>query len=554
MSRVVTTKAAKRRDLERRARNCKVSKSTVREAAALIDRWEWTPEIEARLTAGVGRPRFLPWRPFLVLLVTHALRTQGTMVLTEVHLTAVAMSDKQRAIAGLPPFVAYHHVEGNFSDWKRAFEENVNRTTGELSPARFPYTVDTVVSDLLHATAPRFLPASPSVAADGTAIESPYRRRSSTRDGTPDVVAGQLPTDSRESAPLVRTAGWPRTGPDGRKQHTVDPDAREGYRSRKPGSTSIYIGYEPTTVCDVPAVKDPPRYALIRAITFRPAGSDRSEAGLSAVDALQDKPKEVIVDRGYNYTTTFGPGLVARDIGMVGDLHQNQRTTKPGPIPGTVIIDGDLFSDAVPASTRSLGAFGRGWAQPERLSLAARYDKRAAWAYTPMGRPDPTTGKLRFRGPAISGRVRCRNNPKSMRLKSTPKRPTTTCRSGTPCGCSRTVTLLPNNYARTFQTEIYGTTAWLSSYGRRVAIESSNGELRSNRVKITKFSFLVRGLTGTALLFGILCAAANILGLSDWYSEHWLTLIEMETEPPKFQRKKPGQKATHRLPITRSDH
>lgn len=554
MSRVSPTKAAKRRDLERRARNSVVSTSTVREAAALIDRWEWTPEIHARLTAGVGRPRYLPWRAFLVLLVTHALRTQGTMVLTEMLLTAVAMSDKQRAIAGLPPFVEYHHVEGNFSDWRAAFEETVDLTTGEIHTARFPYSVDQIVSDLLHATAPPFLPASPSLAADGTAIESPYRRRSHGKKGIPDIVAGQLPTDFPETAPTVHTKGWPRNGLDGREQHTVDPDAREGYRSAKPGSTPNYIGFEPTTVCDVPGSNEPTRYALLRAIAFRPAGSDRGEAGLSALDALHDKPAEVIIDRAYNYTLNFGPGLVARGIGMVADLHKNHRTTKPGPIPGTVFIDSDLFSDAVPDSLRSLGAFGQGWSQKERLDLAARYDKRAAWAYTPMGRPDPITGKLRFRGPALTSRVRCRNNPASMRLKASPKRPTTTCRTGTPCGCSRTVTLNPKVYARHYQTKIYGTTAWLGSYGRRVAIESSNGELRANRIRITKRSFLVRGLTGTALLFGILCAASNILGLSDWYSEHWLALIDMDTEPPKFQRKNPRQEATHRLPITRSDH
>ncbi|MFD1861246.1 hypothetical protein EHW97_05165 [Aeromicrobium camelliae] len=453
-------KAERRRDLERRARDCRVSTLTVREATTLIDRWSWTDDLIDRLTSSVGRPRYLAWRGFFSLLVVHAMRTRGTMVLTEVLLTALAMDDKQRRIAGLPPFLEYHHVEGNFTDWRNAFEETVDRATGEIFPPRIPYSVDQLITDLLNATAPPFLTQYSSLAADGTAIESPYRRRSRAKDGRPDVAQGQLPVDASESAPAVATPGWPRVGVDGRAQHTVDPDAREGYRSPKPGQTKVYIGYEPTTLCDVPGIGARSRYTLIRAIAMRPAGSDRCEAGLAAVDTLPSPPEELIVDRGYSYTKEFGAGLVHRGIGMVADLHKNQRTTRPGPRAGTVFIDGQLFTAAVPKDQRSLATFPQGATQDERLAVAATYDKRSAYAFKPFGRPR-SSGSQRFRGPALEGRVRCVNTPASMRKPETAKRPTTNCVPGQPCGCGITVTLPVRDYARTHQTKIYGTTAWL---------------------------------------------------------------------------------------------
>jgi hypothetical protein len=93
----------------------------------------------------------------------------------------------------------------------------------------------------------------------------------------------------------------------------------------------------------------------------------------------------------------------------------------------------------------------------EKLALAATYDVRAPYAYTPLGPPDKH-GRRRFRGPALTGKVRCPNTPRSMRLKATSRRPTTSCPRGTPCGCGKTVTLPLEVWSRGFQSPLYGTT------------------------------------------------------------------------------------------------
>ncbi|MDM8085125.1 hypothetical protein QUV83_10145 [Cellulomonas cellasea] len=70
-------------------------------------------------------------------------------------------------------------------------------------------------------------------------------------------------------------------------------------------------------------------------------------------------------------------------------------------------------------------------------------------------------------------------------------RPTTTCKAAytepttgktvVPCGCSKTVTVSFDDYARERQDELFGTTDWAASYGRRTAIEALNSELRTHR-------------------------------------------------------------------------
>lgn len=50
------------------------------------------------------------------------------------------------------------------------------------------------------------------------------------------------------------------------------------------------------------------------------------------------------------------------------------------------------------------------------------------------------TGAQRFKGPALAGRVQCRNLPKRMRGDPA-TRPLTSCQKGTPCGCGVTVTV-----------------------------------------------------------------------------------------------------------------
>lgn len=83
-----------------------------------------------------------------------------------------------------------------------------------------------------------------------------------------------------------------------------------------------------------------------------------------------------------------GRNLRPADVGAqhrrVGDMHPNQRGQRPGPIPGTVWIDGTLFCEALPKSMRKLDLPGQFATTEETLEAQAAFDRRRAYAFTPL--------------------------------------------------------------------------------------------------------------------------------------------------------------------------
>ncbi|MFD6333829.1 hypothetical protein ACFWGI_30190 [Streptomyces niveus] len=123
------------------------------------------------------------------------------------------------------------------------------------------------------------------------------------------------------------------------------------------------------------------------------AGSHKGDAGISLIDqhlARHPRTSEVLADRGYSYCTParWAHPVRARRLEPVIDLHPNQRGTHPRPNDGTVIIDGTLFTEAIPHPLRDLPGFPIGMRTEEKAKLRGRYDQRAAYAFTPHSRPD----------------------------------------------------------------------------------------------------------------------------------------------------------------------
>lgn len=281
----------------------------------------------------------------------------------------------------------------------------------------------------------------------------------------PDVPDDALPEDGYQPPETgVNEPGWPKTGPDGRYQHSVDPDAREGYRSGKnKGRKETFLGWDLHTATDTASLGCDGRPPLIRALSLAPAGSKKAAPGLEVIDALismDATPTTILVDRGYTYLKTedWTRPVDQRGIEQVIDLHRTQRGQRPRPLPGTIYLDGALFIDIIPESLRTLPGFSLGLTAEAKALLATHYDERIPYAFTTQGRPDRKRGTQRYRGRALAGRVRCPNTPRSMRLDPS-TRPTTTCAPGEPCACGTTVTLGPDDYFQTRQRDLYGTTA-----------------------------------------------------------------------------------------------
>lgn len=369
---------------------------------------------------------------------------------------AKRLTPKQRQRVGLIDAGAYSQVQSAVADLAAATVERIDPTTREVFPSRLGISLPDLLTAIISWPVPEHLKRRQTVALDSTDVEAYAARRSYGKTAAPDVVSDALPEIAApppKHGPNRR--GWPKVGADGRMQHTWDPDAREGYRAGKnltPKGT--FNGWDLHIVSNVPEMGENAMAPLAIAGSFHPAGSSKGTAGLEVLNALHNAgraPATVLVDRGYSYLRpeNWSAQLFTRGIEQVFDLHTNQRGTQPGPIPHTIWVDGGPFTTALPTRLRKLSGYSLSMTVQERTDLAMIYDERKPYSFSSQGNPNRHRGTQRMRGPALAKKVRCPNNPRSMRLDPS-TRPTLACSPGE-CACSTTLTLTLEDEIRTRQ-------------------------------------------------------------------------------------------------------
>lgn len=464
------------------------------------------PHVRLAINKPTGAPRVLTPEALLVGLLAHGI-LQRSGLLTDVARTFAALNTSQRHAVGLSRPVTHRMVDHAIDKLLKALAEDGATT----SPNEFN-------NQLLAGSLPAgYDQHAHCVAIDSTDYETFARRRSwaSRIDADPDALPVEEPKTGRPR--FTNEPGWPRIGADKRRQHTVDPDARDGYRSghnAQPGG--VFCGYDLHLAVTCPDRHGQTAPLAILGMALDPAGDHKGRAGIGLIDTLRkpsnpaipQKISEVLADRGYSYCKphTWIQPLWARGIEPISDLHKNQRGTRPGPITGTVLIDGAIYSDAIPDHLRDLPGFPLGMRKRAKAQLHEQYDQRAQWAFTPHGKRQ-ATGRQRLKGPAVDRRVRCCNYPPSMRLPL--DRPTTSCQPGVPCACGRTVTIDRDFYPGTQQRLVWGGTTWAQSYHRRNRVESANAELKHHRQAFRRGFTRVVGKTKTALLIAFAIVGVN---------------------------------------------
>lgn len=513
--------------------------------------------VQDDMTAKVGRARAQTWEATFVLWMIVALEGGASdLHLTKAQTVADRLSDKQCEEIGLRRPVPYSQMESALADLADAMEETVDQATGEVKPARLSVSLTEFATRLVSQVLPASLRRRATLAMDSTDFETWHRRRSWASHMKPDDAPDALPEDDFDAGRKggSNEPGWPLTRADGRLQHTWDPDACEGYRTGKNRNRkSTFVGWDAHLITQVPEQGGAAEAHLVVGVALAPAGSYKADAGLDLLDAvtrLHGKPEIVLVDRGYSYAKQecWALPLAERGIEQVFDLHTTQRGARPGPIPGTIWLDGAVFVDGLPNNLRSLPGYRLGMSAEDKAQLAEQYDNRAAWAFSTMGGPHPTRSTQRMRGPAQAGRVRCANNPRSKRLDPG-TRPTTKCVKGTPCACGKTLTLPREEMAQVRQADLFGTTAWKASYGRRSGVESLNASTSLHHGKVGRGSTRVLGTRRNGILLAFLLAAVNVHILLARYG------YDISNPPPEGTEITPlpsKSKALHRrLPFKR---
>lgn len=509
----------------------------------------WARQLDECMTAKTGRPRAHAVTTILGLLAIAAMETPGELLLTRAARVTERLSPPQMHRLGLesPETVTGKYVSRTVKGIECALTGTFDPDSGEmLTPPRFETGVDDFLTTIVVSVVPSTLPASRVQSIDSTDLEAHARRRS--RGARADVAADSLPNeDFRPGEKESNHRGFPKVGGDGRMQHTVDPDAREGYRAGKNGARKgTFVGWDAHFTVDTAAEGDPYRPPLIRAMSIAPAGSSKATAGLAAIDAARrcgTVIEQLLADRAYSYLRqeNWAYALADREIEPVIDLHTTQRGVRPGPAPGLIYLDGGLFTSALPTRLRHLKVASLSMSSAEKDALARQYDERATYAYLPMGRPNFQARTQRYRGPALRGVLRCPNVPASLRLRSD-RNPTTSCEPGAVCGCGRTITLGPDDAFQTRQRHLWGTTKWRASYGRRNAVETANALVHTHYGRLVRGSIRVRGTVKNGLLAAIIISTVNIALLSAVYG------YDIGNPPP------PGTLLVVRLNVTHARH
>ena len=121
--------------------------------------------------------------------------------------------------------------------------------------------------------------------------------------------------------------------------------------------------------------------------------------------------------------------------------------------------------------------------------------------------------------------------------------------NGQGCACGRTLTLARDEMAQLRQSDLFGTTAWRASYGRRSAVESVNASVSEHHAHLRRGSTRVRGTYRTGILLAFILAAVNIRVLIARYG------YDIGNPPPEGTEITPlpsKSKALHRtLPFKR---
>lgn len=475
------------------------------------------PKLQAIISASTkkyGRPRKVSIECLTRILFLHAMTDTEKMTLRAIERTVVALSPKSRRLLGIPEWWIsnppergrlYKRIRDTFTALVEATRQGihvghdhvmrVNGDTGEVDPCppgcpAVDMTPDEIATAIVQASLPRTLRRTRGIAIDGTDFES-----------------------------FATSYSHGYRGPEG--QVCADPDARWGKRtptSRRP--TEHYVGYELHLAAHIPRPGEAPIPTLCAGMVLRPGVTDRGPAALALTRAIQSfcEIDEALFDRGY---TTAKPENFARPLRQLGidvtmDLHTSQRGVHPGPAPGTIWLDGHLYSDAIPDALRDIRPPAPYARAGDKARIREDFDAREPYRFIAHSRHDANRGTQRLKGPAVAGHVRCPNSPASMRRG--PEIPTTRCVPGEPCGCAATITVADTDHERDRQRLPWQSTAWALSYNRRTLVEGLNAQLRFLDADINHGFIQVLGRQATTLLLAFAIAGHNAIQIHKWFS------------------------------------
>lgn len=509
-------------------------------ARQLVERSGIPGVLEPFIHAEVGRPRQLSLLGFLVACQLNAFHRHHQAHLVEVARTLNALSDEQRNSLGIDswdPAESYPRVERLFVKLCQVLESGAAGVDAQW-----------FATQLARAAIPEDAFVSSAMAVDGTDVETwgALHGEAVTVELDGEATETQLLGDGppRRTKTSARRAKVLGIGSDGRKQYTVDPNARAGHRSATNSRPAgPYVGYELHLGVQARDVRwtnhvdrttlGPEVPGVITTCNLVPAGTHRGRAIVGALleETRQSRPlTDVVWDPGYSLcqaATTAHP-LARAGITQTFQPVTHQRGSRP--FSGeALLIDGQLFSPHLPQALIDLAAPPRGASEEEKLNYEAKFNQRARWRLVRHAGPD-AEGVTRWRCPFCAGLLRSRKVPKTMR--SSRRVPLVELPEGVTRCCSGILSSVPAELALS-QRIPFGTTAWRISMGRRQVVESVNSALKGAFVDLARGFFRVLGQVKMTVLLGFTLAAYNLDRVRSFRAKQ-----AQDTETPRRRAKR----------------
>lgn len=529
-------------------------------AIALIDSYDEKYGLIEQVTAKQGRPREVPWRAFLILLQYHFIWCTMTGKLTEVRQSIRLIRHRHAEIGIERERVKYEHIESYLEDFRRVLEPSDSphrfdeqgtskgwRDVGlDLDEMTTRYLVNSV-DERFH---------SPEFGLDATHFPA-WARAFSLRE--------RVESDDPEIDDTYKTVS--KKGHDGRPQWGKDKDARLGeYTNTKAGAKkgdNIEHGFGLEVMTMLPEMGDPSLPPFSIALGVRPMGTWDQPQLLKMIDTLGDagRPvKHIVFDKGYSDKRDLPEELLERGITKSMDHNDNQLGHIPfdgeTAVPNSVMwIDGQPYPKGTPEDLWEIGSISqlvKGKTKKHRLK---KYQLRSAYSFVNKTKLKKTADGWvqQMKGPALAGKVQCRNYAPSMSSDADAEKPLTDCEQGVPCMCGKSITV-PPRFLAVRQREVYGTDHWKADYGRRSLIESAHSQFKGHTSNIQRGFTRVFGRVKNAILVMMALAGVNIIMARRWTAkrlqqdpwtaktgapEHWFD--------PKLEAKKRAPKpARHR--------
>jgi hypothetical protein len=308
---------------------------------------------------------------------------------------------------------------------------------------------------------------------------------------SPKSRAIQLDGPRAEGSFVRRDSRFPIVARDLRLQHSFDEGAGDTFRGAGSSrSSEIVHGRDKHTLVTTGALPDGTPYpAFLVSYNVSKGGNNKTSAAICTMnyaDGNGANIEKLYLDRGYTNVSADRLLIPAidRGIDLIRDLNSHHRKIRQW-APGIDLIDGYWFADGLPLALRDIEMHGMQASLAEKKKSQALFDKRAKFAFRPMGpRRD---GKMRYRGPSAGSVVknkfgvvtgftgataRCVNSIYFEKMNRT--LPKTKCRKGDDCSCSKTILINMKDLPGSYEPLLYGTTKWAKAKGNRSVVESYN--------------------------------------------------------------------------------